>query len=168
MLHGQRKRAAAHLRYLGGRRWSRATGTWTNLASLGGMGAFVRGVLVWGRVAHPTPLADRAIVGSAAAARAGAGQVIVSAEGFPFWVLECPGVRPLALAFALRGLSFAPLRCWSCPLAATIFAAFGRLVSVGLPDRGQDLPLVLPSPFVAVRGALLQYSCTSLCQKRWS
>ena len=139
--------------------------TWRHLVAWGhSSGA----LLVWGRVAHPTPFADRAIVGSAAAARAGAGQVIVSAEGFPFWVLECPGVRPLALAFALLSLSFSPLRCWSCPLAATIFAAFGRLVSVGLPDRGQDLPLVLPSPFVAVRGALLQYSCTSLCQKRWS
>ena len=118
------------------RRWSRATGTWTDLASLGSMGALIRGALVRGRVAHPSPLTDRAVVRPAATALAGACQMVVPAKGLPLGIFECPGVWPLALAFALRGLALAPLGGWSHPFAARVLAALGRLVPLGLPDRG--------------------------------
>ena len=107
-----------HLRYLRGRRWSRATGTWTNLASLGGMGAFIWGVCP-GTRCTPNRLDG---LGNCGIGRSCPGRCLSSdslGRGFPFGIFECP--------------------------------------SSGLA-----------SPFTAVRGALLQYSYTSLCQKRWS
>ena len=85
------------------------------------------------RVAHPAPLADRTVVGTATAAGAGARQVVVSAKCFPLGVLEGPGVWPLALAFALCGLALASLGSGPRPFPTSVFAAFCRLVPLGLP-----------------------------------
>ena len=98
------------------------------------------------RVAHPAPLADRTVVGKATAAGAGARQVVVSAKCFPLGVLEGPGVWPLALTFALCGLALASLGSGPRPFPTSVFAAFCRLVPLGLPDLGPGLAPVLAQP----------------------